>query len=123
MDERRIQEAVARAVSISIRAVSLVATHFPLHAEAVRGELQAIRVTDSRWSRILATLASLRCVPGPLLNDEEKESRAHGLRLMALVEKMVCITSGMGRVDDALQCAEWFGDELLERLVTQEGKK
>ena len=101
---------------ILLHVVKLLSTHFPMHAQALHGELAGTKLTDERWARIVNLLASLRSVPGALLNDEEKECRAHGLRMEALVSRMKHAATGLRGCENALWFVGWHSAELREQL-------
>lgn len=68
--------------------------HFPYHARALRSEVIGTKLTDERWGRAAAVLASLSSVPGAPLGPDEHLSRGLGLRAVVVGQKMAAARVG-----------------------------
>ncbi len=96
-------EANASVVSFMGRLAGYLATHFPHHSMALKSEIVGVKMTDSRWNRVAAVLASLHAVPGAGLSEVEHDARNAGLASIAIAQKMAASLFG-GR--DPQSCRE-----------------
>lgn len=83
-----VADASREVVGFLVRLADRISGHFPHHAAALRGEIIGERLTNERWNRIAAILASFSSVPGATLCAEEHASRALALRAVAVTQKM-----------------------------------
>jgi hypothetical protein len=120
MDER-----TASTSAEVVRFMMLLAEHlrpiFPHYASALLDEVQGRRMTNERWNRVAAILASLAVLPGYLLGKEEHDARNPALSAVVIAQTMASATFG-GR-NDVRSCLELvhYMVEDLKRDLTSEG--
>lgn len=117
MDERTVSTSTE-----VVRFMVLLAGHlkptFPHYAGALLDEVQGRKMTNERWNRVAAILASLAALPGYLFEQSEHDARNPALSAVVIAQKMASATFG-GRNDVglSLELARHIASELQEKLT------
>jgi hypothetical protein len=94
---------------------------FPLYAAALAAEIHGYRMTNERWNRIAAILASLAALPGRHFGQEEHDARNPALSAIAVAQKMAAVTfGGRNDVGTSLDTAIYMVEEIEERIERKE---
>lgn len=90
---------------------------FPQYAAALVDEIQGKKMTNEKWNRVAAILASLAALPGVHFRQEEHDARNPALSAIAVAQKMAAATFG-GRGDSkgSLEFATWYAKEIDEMI-------
>lgn len=90
---------------------------FPQYAAALGGELFGTKLTNERWNRIAAILASLAAIPGRHLGPAEHDARNPALSAIVIAQKMAHVSFG-GRRDeaDSLDLARYLVEQISEQI-------
>ncbi len=117
-----VADASREVVAFLVRLADRIAVHFPYHAAALRGEILGERLTNERWNRIAAILASFSSVPGATLSPEEHVAKALALRAVAVTQKMA--QARLSYREDPVYLAEfavWMAAEIDRELQPKPG--
>lgn len=94
---------------------------FPLYAAALASEIHGYRMTNERWNRIAAILASLAALPGRHLGQAEHDARNPALSAIVVAQKMASATfGGRNDVDSSLEIAEYMVEDIRTRIEKNE---
>lgn len=90
---------------------------FPQYAAALAHEVHGTRMTNERWNRVAAILASLAALPGACFVREEHDARNPALSSVVIAQQMAVATFGGDRnVESNLSLAAYIADEISERI-------
>jgi hypothetical protein len=117
MDERETSEHV-RAFMVDL--AEHLKPVFPQYATALSGELFGTRLTNERWNRIAAILASMAALPGKCFGPEEHDARNPALSAVVIAQKMASVTFGGRRdAESSLSLVVHLADEIRERMQSK----
>lgn len=115
MDAQAVGERAAQALLGLAYRISL---HFPYHGIALKEELEGRKLTNERWNRTAAILASLRALPGTALTRPEHDTRNLALSALEIPRQMAQATfSYRGDEGVYLERADRWAGELEEDLA------
>lgn len=91
---------------------------FPQYAAALASEIHGVKMTNERWNRIAAILASLAALPGRHFGQEEHDARNPALSAVVIAQKMASATFG-GRcdIDSCLEIASFLAGDISQRFA------
>lgn len=114
MDERETSEHVRK---FMLDLIEHLKPQFPSYAAALADQIHGTRMTNERWNRIAAILASLAPLPGRHFRQEEHDARNPALSAIVVAQKMASATFG-GRRDaqSSLDLAVHLSDEIRAQL-------
>lgn len=119
MDERTITDTSETVRSFMQGLADHLKPTFPQYAAALGGELFGTKLTNDRWNRIAAILASLAALPGRHFKMYEHDARNPALSAIVIAQKMAAATFGGRRdVTSCLEIAQYLIDEISERIGT-----
>lgn len=118
MDERETSEHI-RAFMVDL--AEHLKPVFPHYAAALGGELFGTRLTNERWNRIAAILASLASLPGKHFGPEEHDARNPALSAVVIAQKMASATFGGRRdAESSLSLAAHLADEIKAQIQKED---
>jgi hypothetical protein len=89
---------------------------FPYHANAIKGEIVGMQLTENRWLRIAAILASLYCLPGTSFSPEEHDVRSIALSSITTAQKMASSNFLNRDPKSCIEFALWRAEELTNNI-------
>lgn len=113
-----LNEVAARAVAGLVKLAYKISGVFPHHGFALRNELYGDVVTNERWRRAAAIIASLRALPGTDMTESEHEVRNLATAHMEVPNQMAQATFyiGDGRNELALERADRWSKDLEKEM-------
>ena len=115
VDSKAISERVAQSLIGLAYRISL---HFPHHGLALKEELEGRNLTNERWNRTAAILASLRALPGIALTNPEHKTRNIALGAIEIPRQMAVATFNIQNDDDSyFEQADLWAKELEGELL------
>ncbi|MBV9125675.1 MAG: hypothetical protein JO112_20185 [Planctomycetes bacterium] len=120
-----VAEATRDVQAFMVKLSDRIAEHFPHHAVALRGELFGERLTNERWNRITAILASLAALPGTTFGQDEHKSRGLALQSVVVAQKMAAAKLGLYKDDpDSLaDFAVWLARDIEQQFGQKPGQE
>lgn len=118
-----VAEASREVGAFMVRLSEYVEPSYPHHATALRGELVGAKLTNDRWNRIAALLASLGAVPGAPLGPIEHRRRGAALSAVTVAQKMAAATFGNHDPASLVDFALWYGREIEAGFADTEGEQ
>lgn len=105
-----------------LRLADHISGQFPQYAAALRAEIHGRKLTNDRWNRIAAVLASLGALPGTAFAETEHDARNPALTAIVIAQKMASATfGGRNDVDSCMDLAVFLADEVSARIASMEG--
>jgi hypothetical protein len=115
MDERETSEYLR---SFMVDLSEHLKSVFPQYSSALSGELHGTRMTNERWNRIAAILASLAALPGRHFGQEEHDARNPALSAIVIAQKMASVTFGGRRdAESSMSLAVHLADEIRAQIA------
>ena len=113
-----MEESAANAVVLELmgRIAEWIRPHFPHHSSALRGEILGTKLTEERWHRVAAVIASLECIPGVPLTPYEHRVRNIALSSVGVAKKMASAKFGGRDPDGCRSFAVWYAGEISDMM-------
>lgn len=119
-----VASAAASAAAMLVSLADHIATTFPHHSSAIKGEVVGTRLTNDRWNRISAILRSLMTIPHDLLSFDEREARIKAISAVDATLRMAKITFGTKEPTEYdLSFVEWWSSIISDKIIESEKVK
>lgn len=122
MDERTMLSTSTKVVGLMNFLAEHIKPTFPHYAGALMDEVQGKKMTNEKWNRVAAIIASLAALPGYHFGPEEHAARNPALSAVVVAQQMAQATfGGRNDVDSFLSLADHLADEIKADVVSLKG--